>query len=157
MIKLRVFKISDTYLTTKLVHDTFKIFNSGESKKEAVKKYLNNYDSGKNIDKIKKQFSESKIFFVATENSKIIGMIRGKKNRFVNLFVSGKCHKKGVGKKLIDKYEKECIKKGSLEIKISSSIYAIPFYEKMGYKKTTGIRNFKGLKMQPMKKILNRA
>jgi len=32
--------------------------------------------------------------------------------------------------------------------------YAAPFYQKIGYKKTTGIRNFRGLKVYPMKKAL---
>ena len=33
-------------------------------------------------------------------------------------------------------------------------MYAVPFYQKIGYKKTTGIRNLHGLKVQPMKKVL---
>lgn len=155
MIKLRAFKISDTYSTAKLVFDTFKFFNSKDGEKEAVKRYLDKYNFQKNLDKIKKQFSESEIFFVATENNKIVGMIRGRKGRFINLFVNAKCHKKSIGRKLVERYEKECVEKGSHEIKISSSVYAISFYEKLGYKKTTGIRNFKGLKIQPMKKVLN--
>ncbi len=154
MIKLRAFKISDTFSTAKLVYDTFKFFNSRDGDKEAVKRYLYKFDPKKDLDKIKKQFSKSEIFFVATQNDKIVGMIRGRRDRFVNLFVNAKCHKKNVGRKLVERYEKECTKRGSQEIKISSSVYAIPFYKKLGYKKTTGIRNFKGLKIQPMKKVL---
>ena len=42
------------------------------------------------------------------------------------------------------------------------TLYAVPFYEAMGYKKTTGIRNCwsfdgRGLKYQPMKKIIGLA
>jgi hypothetical protein len=37
---------------------------------------------------------------------------------------------------------------------LRSSLYATPFYESVGYKKTTGIRHFHGLRIQPMKKIL---
>ena len=33
--------------------------------------------------------------------------------------------------------------------------YWHPYYQRLGYKKTTGIRNLKGLKIQPMKKTLN--
>ncbi len=53
----------------------------------------------------------------------------------------------------IEKFEKEA-KKNSSYIKTRASLFAVPFYRKMGYKKTTGIRKFKGLKIQPMKKIL---
>ncbi|MFC1647489.1 GNAT family N-acetyltransferase, partial [Patescibacteria group bacterium] len=38
------------------------------------------------------------------------------------------------------------------ELKISASLYSVPFYLSVGYKKTTGIRNHKGIKFQPMKK-----
>jgi hypothetical protein len=38
--------------------------------------------------------------------------------------------------------------------KITASLYAVPFYSKMGCKKTTGIRSFHGLKVQPMKKYI---
>jgi hypothetical protein len=41
---------------------------------------------------------------------------------------------------------------GSDEIQIRASLYASAFYQKQGYKKTTGIRSFHGLKIQPMKK-----
>jgi len=78
----------------------------------------------------------------------------GRKNRIKNLFVLGEEHKKGVGKKLIKLFEKEVKKRNYNHTKVNSSIYAIFFYQKMGYKKTTGIRNFNGLKIQPMKKNL---
>jgi hypothetical protein len=39
-------------------------------------------------------------------------------------------------------------------IRIRSSLYAVPFYRKLGYKKSTGVRGFKGLKMQPIIKKL---
>ena len=55
---------------------------------------------------------------------------------------------------LVKKFERNAQKYGSKKIKIRASLFAVPFYKKMGYKKTTGIRNFKGLKIQPMKKIL---
>jgi len=35
--------------------------------------------------------------------------------------------------------------------KIGASLYATPFYQKIGYKKTIGIRSF----IQPMEKELN--
>ncbi len=43
--------------------------------------------------------------------------------------------KKGIGKKLVKHFEKEAIKLGAKEIKIRASLYATPFYQKIGYKK----------------------
>ena len=40
------------------------------------------------------------------------------------------------------------------KIKIRASLYATSFYEKLGYKKTTGTRPFYGFKIQPMSKKL---
>lgn len=44
-------------------------------------------------------------------------------------------------------------------VRVAATLYAIPFYAALGYRKTTGIRNgwsFEGhgLRYQPMKKIL---
>jgi GNAT superfamily N-acetyltransferase len=82
-------------------------------------------------------------------------MIRGRPERITNLYVDGKYHKRGVGRLLLNKFEAEAKKLKSKEIKTRASLYAAPFYEKMGYKKTTGVRNFRGLKIWPMKKIIN--
>ncbi len=155
MVIIRKFKIVDTALVAEIVSSTFKRYNKQEGIKEAANKFINFYDPEKNIEKLKLAFSKSDIFFVAVDNKKIIGMIRGKKDRVVNLFVNGKYHKSGVGSRLMEKFEKSCIKKGSKDIKLRASIYAVSFYEKAGYKKTTGIRNFIGLKICPMKKNIN--
>lgn len=158
-IKIRKFKNSDTEETALLISKTFARFNKREGSKKAVQGYIDFYDPRKNIDVIRKLFTRAEIFFVAIDKNKIVGMIRGKKNRIINLFVNGEYHNKGIGKRLLEKFEKECKKQGSLEIKISSSLYTVPFYQKFDYKKTTGIRKLKklhGLNVQPMRKILFR-
>jgi GNAT superfamily N-acetyltransferase len=94
------------------------------------------------------------IFYVAEENNKIVGFIKGRKDKIANLFVDGKQHKRGIGKKLVNIFEKQAKRLGSKQINIRASLYAAPFYEKMMYMKTTGIRNFMGLKIYPMKKKL---
>jgi hypothetical protein len=43
---------------------------------------------------------------------------------------------------------------------VASTLYAVPFYQMMGYKKTTGVRpcwsfGGRGLVYQPMKKLLD--
>ncbi len=158
-MKFRKFKKGDIRQVAKIKNTVFRTFNNTEYfKKDAINKYLNRTDSKKSDQELIASFHISKktIFYVAEEKGKIIGYISGGKDKIGNLFVSGKVHKKGVGKKLIDLFEKEALKQGSKEIKIRSSIYAIPFYQKVGYKKTTGIRNMWGLRAQPMKKVLSK-
>ncbi|MDD2758339.1 MAG: GNAT family N-acetyltransferase [Patescibacteria group bacterium] len=98
------------------------------------------------------KFKKTQIFFVAIDRNKIIGLIRGNPGKIVNLFVDGKYHHNGTGKKLMERFQAEAKKINSKEIKIKSSLYAVPFYKKMGFKKTTGMRNFHGLKIWPMRK-----
>jgi GNAT superfamily N-acetyltransferase len=156
MITIRKFKISDTKKTALLIRETFLKFNNKEGVKKGVENYLSYFSTEKseNFKKIQNIFINSPIFFVAVEKDKIIGIIRGRKDRIVNLFVDGKYHGQGVGRNLIKKFEKECIKLDSKKINIRASLFATLFYVKMGYKKTTGIRNFKNLKIQPMQKTL---
>lgn len=157
-MKFRKFKKRDARQIAEIKNSVFSSFNKLEYfKKNAVSKYLSNTNPKKSDQELFEAFkiTQDSIFFVAEEDDKILGYIKGNKNRIANLFVLGKTHRKGIGKKLVNLFEKEAEKQNSKEIKIRSSIYAIPFYQKMDYKKTTGVRNFHGLKIQPMKKFLN--
>lgn len=157
-MKFRKFKKRDIKQIAKIKNHVFSRFNKSEYfERNAVERYLNHTNLTKSDKELIEAFNISKdtIFYVAEENNKIKGYINGRKNKIGNLFVLGAEHKKGIGRKLVELFEKESKKQNSYEIKIRSSIYAIPFYEKMGYKKTTGIRNMGGLRVQPMKKRLN--
>jgi GNAT superfamily N-acetyltransferase len=137
--------------------NTFGHFNKTEYiRKSAVEEYLNFYNPKKNsIQRLYENLQKTPIFYVAAENNQILGMIRGRLDKIVNLFVDGKHHKKGIGRLLVNKFESEARKQKFKEIRIRASLYAVTFYQKMGYKKTTGIRNFHGLKIYPMKKIID--
>ncbi len=155
-MKIRKFKISDTVPVANLISRTFATFNNKEGTRKSVQRYIDNYNPKKNdVKNIKNGFLQTPLFFVAEDNGKIIGIVRGTKNRVVNLFVYGNYHGKGIGKKLMQKFEREAKKHHSNEIRIRASLFAIKFYQGVGYKKTTAIRNFRGLKVQPMRKILN--
>ena len=120
-----------------------------------MQEYLDYYDvNKKTVQQMFNQFQRTPIFYVALDGNKLVGMIRGRLSKISNLFVDGKQHKKGIGRMLVEKFEREVRKQGSKEIRIRASLYAVPFYQKIGYKKTTGIRNFRGNKVIPMKKKL---
>jgi len=155
-MKIRKFKKKDTLSCADLIRKTYLKFNGSEYFNEsAAKNYAEFFNTkSQSFKKIYSKFSESQIFFVAIQNDDIIGLIRGKKNKISNLFVDSEYHKKGIGNKLIKKFESEAIKLKFKEIKIKSSVYALPFYQKQNYKKTEGLINHQGLKAYPMKKIL---
>jgi GNAT superfamily N-acetyltransferase len=155
MIKYRKLQKLDITPACDLIFTTFKKFNSHDGSPAAVKKYLSLFDRKLNsTEELEKRFARSPIAYVAIDGKKIVGVMRGRPDRLVNLFVNGSRHKHGIGKKLVNIFEAEAKKMRGKIVKIRASLYAMPFYQKMGYRKTTGQRLFHGLKIQPMKKII---
>jgi len=104
---------------------------------------------------------QSPIFLVAETEREIVGILRGRKERLASLFVRKDYHRQGVGRRLVEQFEQESLAQRVAVIRLAATLYAVPFYLKMGYKKSTGVRigwSFEGhvLPIQPMKKMLNR-
>ena len=103
----------------------------------------------------------------ATEkDGEIVGVLRGGrtdyKGRTVlsSLFVSEKHHRQGIGRALVERFEQEYSAKGVDTIKLSSMLFAVPFYLSVGYEKLSDVCSMhsfdkSGLPYQPMKKLLN--
>lgn len=155
MIIIRKYKREDARAVTALISTTYSRFNSREGTKGAVREYVESYDPrGKRIDDIHIRLARTPNCFVALAGTRVIGMVRGIENNLINLFVDGAYHRQGIATRLVRRFEKACLKAGFHDIALRGSLYATPFYESVGYKKTTGVRNFHGLKVQPMKKKL---
>jgi len=155
MITIRKYRREDARAVAGLIGRTYARFNRHEGTKQAVRDYIQSYDPmGKKTEDIHRRFRRTPNCFVAVTGSQIVGVVRGTENRLVNLFVDGNCHRQGIATRLVERFEKACRKAGGKDIVLRSSLYATPFYESVGYKKTTGIRHFHGLRIQPMKKIL---
>jgi len=156
-MKIQKFKKNDVVEVAHLIKRTYAKYNYKDGSKKAIQRYLNLYDPKMNLKRIKEWFFKDTIFYVALSKNKIIGVVRGNKNRIWNLYVDGSYHRKGIGQKLMANFEKEAQLQGSKIIHLRSSLFAVPFYEKLDYKKTTGIRKSQlllNLKYQPMAKKL---
>ena len=110
------------------------------------------------LDEIKAKLVHPKyISYVTVENGSIIGMVQGsirENSASVGLvFVDKEHNRRGIAQNLMKRIEKDFNSKVKV-VKVYSSLYAIPFYEKIGYKKSTGIRWKEGMVIQPMKKVL---
>ncbi|MCP3974557.1 MAG: GNAT family N-acetyltransferase [bacterium] len=101
--------------------------------------------------------------WVAEHEKKIVGVLRGgridDKGRTVlsSLFVCRRHHRQGVGRDLVDRFEREYAARGSKLYKVASTLYAVPFYLSVGYLRSTGVRvtssfGRSGLLYQPMNK-----
>jgi GNAT superfamily N-acetyltransferase len=96
---------------------------------------------------------------VAEEGDEIVGVLRGRRERLGSLFVRGDHHHRGIGRRLVARFESECRRQGVTVIRVASTLEAVPFYLALGYKRSTGVRagwSFQGtgLRVQPMKKNL---
>lgn len=156
MISIRKYKNSDIKETINLITETFRKFNAVGQNKKSIASYL---DQFKNPENIKNSFNKADVFYVATDGRKIIGLIRGgvhgKSGKIGSLFINEKYQNHGLGRRLAGLAEKQFIRSGIKDIKIRSSLHSVDFYEKIGYKKTTGKRKMPtGIVFQPMQKYL---
>lgn len=155
-MKIRRFKPEDTLQIARLIKATFLKYNGSEGGRKSVDKYVSRY-SRERIPELTDMLKKDSILFVAEDNGRLVGVIRGNEHRVFQLFVSGTYHGRGIGRKLMELFEDKVRETGSRQINIRSSLYAIDFYERRGYRKTTGIRTlrrFGDIKYQPMRKKL---
>lgn len=105
------------------------------------------------------------VVLVARESGAIVGVLRGgrvdARGRTVlqSLFVDAVRQRRGVGRRLVERFEETCRVQGVAQIRVASTLYAVPFYQALGYKRSTGVRagrSFRagGLPYQPMHKAL---
>jgi GNAT superfamily N-acetyltransferase len=153
-MQIRACKPKDVEAASLLIMRTYAEYNHDEGVAEATESYIEAYDPTSNLDELKKRFGRTPICYVAIENQSVVGVVRGVPGRLINLFVDGQYHRRGIGKKLLLRFESECQKRDAHKIKTNASIFGILFYEANGYKKSTGVRNLKGLLVQPMRKRL---
>ena len=149
---IRKFKKQDVDEVYKLVSKTFKEFVSSDFSKRKIKEWLEEQYPEKQIER-----SKTRDVYVAIIKNKIVGMIEALPNKKISrLFIDKSYHKKGIASSLLDKIEALYRKRGAKKLAVWSSLYAVKFYEKLGYRKSRGLVKKDGAVYQPMAKILNK-
>ena len=165
MIKIRDYQEDDAGQVGILIADTYTEFNLGFASAEELPLLLGPFQYARSSDHDhQKQIADtihSEIVFVAEDGSKIVGVLRGRKERLASLFVHKEYHRRGIGQKLVEHFEQESLNQGVSLIEVAATLYAVPFYKKMGYEESGEIKTSwsfdgYGLPHQPMKKQLNR-
>jgi GNAT superfamily N-acetyltransferase len=105
------------------------------------------------------QVIRSEMVFVAQDDGETVGVLRGRKERLASLFVRGDRHRQGIGRKLVEHFEQVSRIEGVEVIRVAATLFGVPFYLAMGYKRSTGVRSSqsfdgRGLPVQPMRKVL---
>jgi GNAT superfamily N-acetyltransferase len=148
-----------------LIADTYSEYNLSFLPPEQRGPYLGPFQNARSPNKehqaeIARTIQAPLILVAENENGEIVGVLRGRKDRLHSLFVRGDYHRQGIGRMLVKWFEQECIQLGGVVIRLASTLYAVPFYQRLGYSKSTGVRRGwsfegEGLQWQPMKKILS--
>lgn len=146
-----------------LIADTYSKYNLDFASPEEQQKLLGPFRNARSIEPSHRDgiacVLRSELMYVAEDGGEIVGVLRGRKERLASLFVHGGYHRRGIGRRLVEHFEQDCVRLEYRVVRLAATLYAVPFYQAMGYRKSSGIRNgwsFDGfgLKYQPMKKIL---
>jgi len=163
MVTIRHYRDQDAASVGRLIADTYSKFNLSFVPPEKRSLFLGPFQHARSQEESHKaaiaQVIRAAMVFVAEAEGKIVGVLRGRKDKLQSLFVHEDYQRHGVGRRLVERFERECERQGAAQIKVQATLYAVPFYLAMGYKRTTGIRQMRsfegrGLEYQPMKKLL---
>jgi GNAT superfamily N-acetyltransferase len=161
MITIRNYNQDDAVQVGLLIADTYREFNLDFAAPADIPALLGPFRHARSTDEAHRReiarMIHSEIVLVAQDGAEIVGVLRGRKERLGSLFVRKDHHRQGIGRQLVQHFERRCIEDGSTVIRVASTLYAVPFYTALGYKKSTGLRNGwsfegQGLRYQPMKK-----
>ena len=169
MITIRRYRESDAESVGKLIADTYSEFNLSFALSRERALLLGPFQYARSPERAHReaivQVIRAPLVLVAADDGEIVGVLRGgrkdKRQRTVlqSLFVKGDHHRQGIGRKLVERFERECLRRGTTVIRLAATLYAVPFYLAMGYRRSTGVRSGRsfegsGLKIQPMRKVL---
>jgi GNAT superfamily N-acetyltransferase len=164
MITIRNYQDSDAENVGQLIADTYSQFNLSFLPPAERGPFLGPFQYARSTEQAHREAIartiRSEMVFVADQDGEIVGVLRGRKERLGSLFVRGDQHRQGIGRRLVARFEQECLEQGMRVIRVAATVYGVPFYTKMGYKRSTGLRSGRsfdgrGLVIQPMKKVLN--
>jgi len=162
-MKIRKHREGDAISVGKLICETYRTYNLSHADPDEQDRLLGPFQHAFSDDPNHRETIRSMIrspmLYVATDGEEIVGVLRGRENVLASLFVNGNRHLQGIGRKLVERFELDSRGNGVDWIRVAATVFAVPFYHSMGYKKTTGIRpcrSFDGtdLTYQPMKKLL---
>jgi GNAT superfamily N-acetyltransferase len=163
MVTILPYREEDAAAVGRLIADTYGTFNldfaSAEHRALLLGPFQHAYSREDAHQEEIARVLRSEMAFVALEEGEIVGVLRGRKERLASLFVRGDRHRQGIGRNLMERFEEESRARGVTVIRVASSLYAVPFYLAMGYKRSTGMRSGwsfqgRGLQVQPMRKVL---
>ena len=170
MVTVRPYREDDYESVGILIADTFSEFNLTFAPAEERGLFLGPFRHARSAEQVHRlaiaAVIQAPMVFVAEDDAagqgrgEIVGVLRGgRSDRLQSLFVKGSHQRRGIGRQLVERFERESLARGASVIHLAATLYAVPFYLRMGYVKSTGVRSGssfggRGLPIQPMKKTL---
>ncbi len=141
-MNIRVFSETDAEELSRVILETLYVSNSRDYSKAILDKRAPKYSPHRLIEKAKTRY-----VLVAEEKGKIIGTAQLDKDNIKAMFVHPSMQGKGVGKALVNCIEVEARRRGIDKIIGDSSLTAVNFYRKLGFKigkelESEGVRGF---------------
>jgi predicted N-acetyltransferase YhbS len=133
-MKIRRFEKTDAVAASQLIRECFLKLDIGGHTKIGVKWQI----EGNSPENLIKR-SESIKYFVAIDNSKVIGICGYDNQKVHTLFVDINFHNCGIGKELLGTVLREAQTEGLQSIITLSTMYAENFYRSFGFKKLKDI------------------
>jgi len=162
--RIRPYVLSDAEAVGRLIADTFRWFNLSYASPEEQEKLLGPFRHADSSDAEHRAAIAATIdapWVLVAENPQGIlsGVLRGRPGRLHSLFVDAAYQHCGIGRRLMEAFEQQVRKTEADKITLQSTLLAVPFYQKLGYKRSTGVRSGRcfdgdGFRYQPMKKLL---
>ena len=152
---IRRYRQSDFEAAARLVRRVFAKFVLPDATPEGVEWWSRLFSlRGEDGERLRELYARETIAFVAVEGERIVGVVIGTRAELKRIFVSERLQGRGIGRRLLRRFEEEFLRQGGRRYRIVAALGAVPFYEGAGCKKTTGVRNLHGLRIQPMRKVL---
>ena len=145
MITIRAYDEGDAVAAGVLIADTFGKYNLSHLAPPKQKELLGPFAYARSESDVHRKAIadaiDAPIVLVAKDGSEVMGILRGgHSGRLNSLFVHEAYHRQGIGRRLVIALEEMMIARRARVIRLAATPYAVPFYLRVGYRRSTGMR-----------------
>lgn len=139
-----------------VIWEVFSEFVAPDYTQEGIDYFYSEFVKGK---KFRKKFMDgTEVMYGAYAGDELAGVLSISLTNTVScVFVKGKYHRMGIGKKLFEIVIKESKRQGVAQIRLNASPYAISFYHAIGFHDTNVRSSYKGIVYTPMALSLDKS
>jgi GNAT superfamily N-acetyltransferase len=129
-MKIRKFQDKDARKLSYLIRRALNEVNIKDYPKSIIVRLSNHNAPSKLIE-----ISRLKDIYVVVDDDRILGTAGLENSNVFSVFVNPTYHGKGIGQRLMAHVERVAKKRGIDRLRLTSSLTAVGFYKKLGYKK----------------------